>query len=169
MVALSTVEVGDRPEVGPRHQKFQAQPCKILIRVVLQILNPGGALYYGQCDLLDPGAVNQQASTVLPDVVMTKAISFPEGKSYQPRHIHCLSIASQFSLILSLALRNRFYNTIETNQLVVIILLLVGCKNPLVLGCIAESAMMRKAASLAFSNKKRSTVTGDIIECLGKR
>lgn len=42
-------------------------------------------------------------------------------------------------------------------------------KNPAVLGCIAGSALMRKAASLAFSNKKRSTVTGDIIECLGKR
>ncbi|MCH90202.1 ATP-dependent (S)-NAD(P)H-hydrate dehydratase, partial [Trifolium medium] len=40
--------------------------------------------------------------------------------------------------------------------------------NPAVLGSIAGSAMMRKAASLAFSNKKRSTVTGDIIECLGK-
>lgn len=44
-----------------------------------------------------------------------------------------------------------------------------SCKNPTVLGCIAGSALMRKAASLAFSNKKRSTVTGDIIECLGKR
>ncbi|CAJ2658444.1 unnamed protein product [Trifolium pratense] len=40
--------------------------------------------------------------------------------------------------------------------------------NPAVIGSIAGSAMMRKAASLAFSNKKRSTVTGDIIECLGK-
>ncbi|KAJ1405611.1 Ribokinase-like [Sesbania bispinosa] len=39
--------------------------------------------------------------------------------------------------------------------------------NPTVLGCIAGSAILRKAASLAFSNKKRSTVTGDIIECLG--
>ncbi|KAK7359733.1 hypothetical protein VNO77_01698 [Canavalia gladiata] len=44
----------------------------------------------------------------------------------------------------------------------------LSCKNPAVLGCIAGSAMMRKAASLAFSNKKRSTVTGDIIGCLGK-
>ncbi|XP_073220926.1 ATP-dependent (S)-NAD(P)H-hydrate dehydratase isoform X2 [Cicer arietinum] len=44
----------------------------------------------------------------------------------------------------------------------------LSCKNPTVLGSIAGSAMMRKAASLAFSNKKRSTVTGDIIECLGK-
>ncbi|XP_027330196.1 ATP-dependent (S)-NAD(P)H-hydrate dehydratase-like [Abrus precatorius] len=44
----------------------------------------------------------------------------------------------------------------------------LSCKNPAVLGCVAGSAMMRKAASLAFSNKKRSTVTGDIIECLGK-
>ncbi|XP_061347890.1 ATP-dependent (S)-NAD(P)H-hydrate dehydratase-like isoform X1 [Gastrolobium bilobum] len=44
----------------------------------------------------------------------------------------------------------------------------LSCKNPAVLGCIAGSAMMRKAASLAFSHKKRSTVTGDIIECLGK-
>ncbi|KAJ1428764.1 ATP-dependent [Sesbania bispinosa] len=43
-----------------------------------------------------------------------------------------------------------------------------NCKNPAVLGCIAGSAMMRKAASLAFLDKKRSTVTGDIIQCLGK-
>ncbi|XP_061345560.1 ATP-dependent (S)-NAD(P)H-hydrate dehydratase [Gastrolobium bilobum] len=41
-------------------------------------------------------------------------------------------------------------------------------KNPTVLGCIAGSAILRKAAALAFSDKKRSTVTGDIIECLGK-
>ncbi|KAK7245823.1 hypothetical protein RIF29_40675 [Crotalaria pallida] len=44
----------------------------------------------------------------------------------------------------------------------------LSSKNPTVLGCIAGSAILRKAASLAFSNKKRSTVTGDIIECLGK-
>ncbi|MED6158701.1 hypothetical protein PIB30_035242 [Stylosanthes scabra] len=44
----------------------------------------------------------------------------------------------------------------------------LSCENPAVLGCIAGSAMMRKAASVAFSHKKRSTVTGDIIECLGK-
>ncbi|XP_027330650.1 ATP-dependent (S)-NAD(P)H-hydrate dehydratase isoform X2 [Abrus precatorius] len=44
----------------------------------------------------------------------------------------------------------------------------LSCKNPTVLGCIAGSAILRKAASLAFSEKKRSTVTGDIIECLGK-
>ncbi|RZB54714.1 ATP-dependent (S)-NAD(P)H-hydrate dehydratase isoform F [Glycine soja] len=44
----------------------------------------------------------------------------------------------------------------------------LSCKNPIVLGCIAGSAILRKAASLAFSNKKRSTVTGDIIECLGR-
>ncbi|XP_054806650.1 ATP-dependent (S)-NAD(P)H-hydrate dehydratase isoform X2 [Prosopis cineraria] len=45
----------------------------------------------------------------------------------------------------------------------------LSCKNPTVLGCIAGSALMRKAASLAFLNNKRSTVTGDIIDCLGKR
>ncbi|XP_016197424.1 ATP-dependent (S)-NAD(P)H-hydrate dehydratase isoform X1 [Arachis ipaensis] len=44
----------------------------------------------------------------------------------------------------------------------------LSCKNPAVLGCVAGSAMMRKAASLAFCHKKRSTVTGDIIECLGE-
>ncbi|WVZ13210.1 hypothetical protein V8G54_017740 [Vigna mungo] len=42
------------------------------------------------------------------------------------------------------------------------------CKNPTVLGCIAGSAILRKAASLAFLKKKRSTLTGDIIECLGQ-
>ncbi|KAG6582278.1 ATP-dependent (S)-NAD(P)H-hydrate dehydratase, partial [Cucurbita argyrosperma subsp. sororia] len=39
-------------------------------------------------------------------------------------------------------------------------------KNPTVLGCIAGSALLRKAASLAFENKKRSTLTTDIIEFL---
>ncbi|EEF45344.1 ATP-dependent (S)-NAD(P)H-hydrate dehydratase [Ricinus communis] len=39
--------------------------------------------------------------------------------------------------------------------------------NPTVLGCIAGSALLRKAASLAFENRKRSTLTGDIIDCLG--
>ncbi|KAG5560100.1 hypothetical protein RHGRI_003404 [Rhododendron griersonianum] len=40
--------------------------------------------------------------------------------------------------------------------------------NPTVLGCIAGSALVRKAALLAFENKRRSTLTGDIIECLGR-
>ncbi|XP_076933532.1 ATP-dependent (S)-NAD(P)H-hydrate dehydratase-like isoform X2 [Bidens hawaiensis] len=40
--------------------------------------------------------------------------------------------------------------------------------NPTVLGCIAGSALMRKAASLAFEDKKRSTLTTDIIEYLGR-
>ncbi|CAN0886893.1 ATP-dependent (S)-NAD(P)H-hydrate dehydratase [Linum grandiflorum] len=40
--------------------------------------------------------------------------------------------------------------------------------NPTVLGCIAGSALLRKAASLAFESRKRSTLTSDIIECLGK-
>ncbi|CAL5413332.1 unnamed protein product [Camellia sinensis] len=40
--------------------------------------------------------------------------------------------------------------------------------NPTMLGCIAGSALMRKAASLAFDNKRRSTLTSDIIECLGR-
>ncbi|XP_043721147.1 ATP-dependent (S)-NAD(P)H-hydrate dehydratase [Telopea speciosissima] len=40
--------------------------------------------------------------------------------------------------------------------------------NPMVLGCIAASALLRKAASVAFENQKRGTLTTDIIECLGK-
>ncbi|XP_068667225.1 ATP-dependent (S)-NAD(P)H-hydrate dehydratase [Aristolochia californica] len=40
--------------------------------------------------------------------------------------------------------------------------------NPLVLGCIAASILLRKAASLAFDKKKRSALTSDIIECLGE-
>lgn len=40
--------------------------------------------------------------------------------------------------------------------------------NPTVLGCIAGSALLRKAASMAFENKKRSTLTTDIIKCLGR-
>uniref|UniRef100_A0A2P2K0P7 ATP-dependent (S)-NAD(P)H-hydrate dehydratase n=2 Tax=Rhizophora mucronata TaxID=61149 RepID=A0A2P2K0P7_RHIMU len=39
--------------------------------------------------------------------------------------------------------------------------------NPAVMGCIAASALLRKAASLAFEKRKRSTLTSDIIECLG--
>lgn len=38
---------------------------------------------------------------------------------------------------------------------------------PTMLGCIAGSAILRKAASLAFEHKKRSTLTTDIIEYLG--
>lgn len=44
----------------------------------------------------------------------------------------------------------------------------ISSKNPTMLGCIAGSTLMRKAASLAFENKKRSTLTTDIIECLGR-
>ncbi|KAF8388014.1 hypothetical protein HHK36_026680 [Tetracentron sinense] len=44
----------------------------------------------------------------------------------------------------------------------------ISPSNPMVLGCIAGSTLMRKAASLAFENKKRATLTGDIIECLGR-
>jgi len=40
--------------------------------------------------------------------------------------------------------------------------------NPTTLGCIAGSLLLRKAASLAFEKNKRSTVTTDIIEFLGK-
>ncbi|WMV10440.1 hypothetical protein MTR67_003825 [Solanum verrucosum] len=40
--------------------------------------------------------------------------------------------------------------------------------NPTILGCVAGSALLRYAASMAFDNKKRSTLTGDIIECLGR-
>ncbi|URE09391.1 hypothetical protein MUK42_24275 [Musa troglodytarum] len=40
--------------------------------------------------------------------------------------------------------------------------------NPMVLGCIAGSALLRRAAALAFQNKKRATLTTDIIEYLGK-
>ncbi|WCJ23686.1 ATP-dependent (S)-NAD(P)H-hydrate dehydratase [Euphorbia peplus] len=43
----------------------------------------------------------------------------------------------------------------------------LSIRNPTVLGCIAGSALLRKAASLAFEKKKRSTLTGDIIDCLG--
>ncbi|KAK9090482.1 hypothetical protein Sjap_023659 [Stephania japonica] len=40
--------------------------------------------------------------------------------------------------------------------------------NPMVLGCIAASALLRKAASVAFESNKRSTLTTDIIEHLGR-
>lgn len=40
--------------------------------------------------------------------------------------------------------------------------------NPAMVGCIAGSALTRKAASLAFEDKKRSTLTTDIIEHLGR-
>uniref|UniRef100_A0A1J3H0B0 ATP-dependent (S)-NAD(P)H-hydrate dehydratase n=1 Tax=Noccaea caerulescens TaxID=107243 RepID=A0A1J3H0B0_NOCCA len=41
-------------------------------------------------------------------------------------------------------------------------------ENPAMLGCIAASGLLRKAASLAFTKHKRSTLTSDIIECLGE-
>ncbi|KAL6185836.1 hypothetical protein ACLB2K_041959 [Fragaria x ananassa] len=44
----------------------------------------------------------------------------------------------------------------------------ISSRNPTMLGCIAGSTLMRKAASLAFETKKRSTLTTDIIECLGR-
>ncbi|XP_073013114.1 ATP-dependent (S)-NAD(P)H-hydrate dehydratase isoform X2 [Typha latifolia] len=40
--------------------------------------------------------------------------------------------------------------------------------NPMVLGCIAGSTLLRRSAALAFENKKRATLTTDIIEFLGK-
>ena len=42
-------------------------------------------------------------------------------------------------------------------------------ENPAILGCIAASGLLRKAASLAFTKHKRSTLTSDIIGCLGER
>ncbi|CAG7879589.1 unnamed protein product [Brassica rapa] len=42
-------------------------------------------------------------------------------------------------------------------------------ESPAILGCMAASGLLRKAASLAFTKHKRSTLTSDIIECLGKR
>lgn len=41
--------------------------------------------------------------------------------------------------------------------------------SPTILGCIAGSVLLRKAASLAFESKGRSTLTTDIIEHLGNR
>ncbi|KAL3626228.1 hypothetical protein CASFOL_029777 [Castilleja foliolosa] len=40
--------------------------------------------------------------------------------------------------------------------------------NPMVLGCMAGSVLLRKAASYAFECKGRSTLTTDIIEQLGR-
>ena len=39
----------------------------------------------------------------------------------------------------------------------------------MVLGCIAGSTLLRKAASLAFAKNKRATLTMDIIKSLGTR
>uniref|UniRef100_A0A803MBB1 Uncharacterized protein n=1 Tax=Chenopodium quinoa TaxID=63459 RepID=A0A803MBB1_CHEQI len=43
----------------------------------------------------------------------------------------------------------------------------IGTMNPTLMGCVAGSALLRKAASIAFQNKKRATLTSDIIEFLG--
>lgn len=43
----------------------------------------------------------------------------------------------------------------------------IGTMNPALIGCVAGSALLRKAASIAFQNKKRATLTSDIIEFLG--
>lgn len=40
--------------------------------------------------------------------------------------------------------------------------------NPTVMGCMAGSILLRKAALLAFASKRRSTLTSDIIELLGR-
>ncbi|KAI4311253.1 hypothetical protein MLD38_036162 [Melastoma candidum] len=40
--------------------------------------------------------------------------------------------------------------------------------SPTVLGCVAGSVLLRKAAGLAFESKRRSTLTTDIIELLGR-
>uniref|UniRef100_A0A803MAV1 ATP-dependent (S)-NAD(P)H-hydrate dehydratase n=1 Tax=Chenopodium quinoa TaxID=63459 RepID=A0A803MAV1_CHEQI len=45
----------------------------------------------------------------------------------------------------------------------------IGTMNPALIGCVAGSALLRKAASIAFQNKKRATLTSDIIEFLGMR
>ena len=59
--------------------------------------------------------------------------------------------------------------TMDNGLSLSILQLLKSLKNPTMLGSIAGSALMRKAASVAFENKKRSTLTTDIIECLGRR
>jgi hypothetical protein len=41
------------------------------------------------------------------------------------------------------------------------------CSNPTMVGALAGSLLCRKAAANAFAQHKRSTVTGNIIECLG--
>lgn len=41
--------------------------------------------------------------------------------------------------------------------------------SPTVMGCIAGSVLLRKAASHAFESNRRSTLTTDIIEHLGRR
>ena len=41
--------------------------------------------------------------------------------------------------------------------------------NPTMVGALAGSLLCRKAAANAFSQHKRSTVTTNIIECLGQR
>lgn len=41
--------------------------------------------------------------------------------------------------------------------------------NPLILGCVAGSILLRKAATAAFASKRRATLTTDIIEFLGPR
>jgi nitrate reductase NapE component len=43
------------------------------------------------------------------------------------------------------------------------------CSNPTMVGALAGSLLCRKAAANAFAQHKRSTVTGNIIECLGHR
>ncbi|KAH6808844.1 pfkB-like carbohydrate kinase family protein [Perilla frutescens var. frutescens] len=44
-----------------------------------------------------------------------------------------------------------------------------GVMSPTVMGCIAGSVLLRKAASHAFESNRRSTLTTDIIEHLGRR
>ncbi|KAF2284141.1 hypothetical protein GH714_019504 [Hevea brasiliensis] len=79
-----------------------------------------------------------------------------------PRHCGGRGDILSGSVAVFLSWANQYILAAEGN-------LAIRPTNPTVLECIAGSALLRRAASLAFENRKRSTLTSDIIECLGRR
>ncbi|KAF4378869.1 hypothetical protein G4B88_008339 [Cannabis sativa] len=97
----------------------------------------------GKCDLITDG---ETASMVLLDAVGGRVIYFLEGKRF------VAVFTSWARQLVSSSDRNTS----------------ISPRNPTMLGCIAASTLLRKAASHAFNVKKRSTLTTDIIEYLGR-
>ncbi|KAF4350194.1 hypothetical protein F8388_013615 [Cannabis sativa] len=95
----------------------------------------------GKCDLITDG---ETASMVLLDAVGGRVIYFLEG--------NVAVFTSWARQLVSSSDRNTS----------------ISPRNPTMLGCIAASTLLRKAASHAFNVKKRSTLTTDIIEYLGR-
>ncbi|KAK6930013.1 ATP/ADP-dependent (S)-NAD(P)H-hydrate dehydratase [Dillenia turbinata] len=76
--------------------------------------------------------------------------------------LHLNSKSSEPNVAVFLSWAQHFILASEGN-------LSVSPTNATFLGCIAGAALLREAASLAFANNKRATLTGNIINRLGRR